>query len=229
MIITSLSKLLTNPITILLLFATISLIVSVISNMMYLLMLFIIILIVAITSRSIKKMLIWLINFTPILIIYTSIASFMQIVVIGSIDLYLLVINIIRIETLISLSMLVVNLIDVVKLVLFFRKISPKLALSLALSVKMLRDFEHSWKIIKEIYVLNFDIKRFKDQIKIITLIAKVFLSLSIYSSIQIAEAIATRPILYIHHKVFKCCNTYIIWGKHEHRHRNTDTQTTAQ
>lgn len=150
-----------------------------------------------------KKLLTSLAYATLALLFYTAVASVIQVILLSYIDVHILFLNIVRIEALIAMSIAIAESIDIMKLISLSRRISVRLALAIALSLKMIRDFTGIWGTVKDTYSINLGVRSFRKKILAYMLMVKVFLILSLYSAIQTAEAIITRPRLYINQEDF--------------------------
>ncbi|MEM0027065.1 MAG: hypothetical protein QXT53_04515 [Ignisphaera sp.] len=130
---------------------------------------------------------------TPLATIYTLLASIIQFIVIGFVDVSIILINILRIAAVATVSISLISCVNIPKLLEFSYRLSPTLGISLALSVKMLKSLPMQWTFIYRLYRNNLPCNSYLDRIETFVLSVKAFLFLALYSSIQSVEAILTR------------------------------------
>lgn len=130
---------------------------------------------------------------TPMITIYTAIAWIIQFIVTGEIDLLIGFINLLRFSTIATISLTMLNSIDIPNLIIFFNRLSPRLGIALALSIKMMKSFSKTWIDIHTVYKTNFNVDSYIDKIKLYIISVKVFVFIVMYVALQSIEALLTR------------------------------------
>ncbi|MGC8983435.1 MAG: hypothetical protein ACP5KA_06790 [Desulfurococcaceae archaeon] len=127
-------------------------------------------------------------------LVYAALALASQVLVLGHTDLEVVVVGVLRLSSLALFSLSIAGCIDVPELLRAFHKLSPSLGVSLALSIKMLKSLPRLWITASKLYAINACCNSYLRKIATLVLALKAFLFLSVYSLVQSAEALATRP-----------------------------------
>ncbi len=185
-------RVLLEPISTLIIVVVASLTIIFLNNRALLMVLFMFILLISVAiSLRIFKAIFKVVML--MMLLYSALMVASQIIVLGFINIDLMFINILKFSSVAILSLSMINCINISKLIEVFRKLSPNLGISLALSIKMMKNLPKVWTIMSRLYEINMCCNNYIDRIALLILSIKAFLFLSTYSLMQSVEAFITR------------------------------------
>lgn len=144
---------------------------------------------------SVKKLLQTIILPMTIFIAPLSLLSATIQVVVGGIDVSILVLSTVRMALLYLTTVLFTRMLSMAKLVRDLSKLSPAMALSIAIGIRMLTIGLYTLNEVKHIYGTNMATRcsSFKCRVEYVTLLAKAITRIFIYTVLDIGESIYSR------------------------------------
>lgn len=152
----------------------------------------------SIFTKNPRKILTWITSSAPLIIIYILLTSVVQLLL-GFLDLNLIAINILRIMILVVASAILLNSISISQLIKYLNRVSHKLAIVTALSIKMFKCYALTWRNVVDIYTVNL-LNWYEEPLRKLStlkILVNAFLSTTIYSTLQSIDAMVTRYKLF--------------------------------
>ncbi len=129
------------------------------------------------------------------LAVFVATSSAAQLALAGAVDLALHYEYSLRATSLAMASSLIVGYLRPVAVLRVLTRISPDLAVALAISLKLLREYPRLWRDLQPIYALNLRGHRWA-RLKATILSTRALSSSSVHLSLQVAEVLASSPTL---------------------------------
>lgn len=129
------------------------------------------------------------------LAVFVATSSAAQLALAGAVDLVLQYEYSLKATSLAMASSLVVGYLRPVALLRALSRVSPGLAVALAVSLKLLREYPRLWRNLLPIYTVNLGGRRWA-RLRAVVLSARALASSSVYLSLQVAEVMTSSPTL---------------------------------
>jgi len=129
------------------------------------------------------------------LAVFVATSSVAQLALAGSVDLALQCEYSLKAASLAMTSSLAVGYLRPLALVRALSTVSPGLAVALAVSLKLLKEYPRLWRDLSPIYVTNLGGRRWA-RLRAVVLSARALASSSVYLSLQVAEVLTSSPTL---------------------------------